>query len=100
MVRNFKKENVRQQWKLSDLQLAVTLAKDTSLETASATFQIPKSTLARYVSSNIQEESCTISKLGRPCLLSSKEEEELVSYLQDMQAVGFGLTATELRQIM
>lgn len=108
MVRNYKRKTDRGTWEEDDMRRAVraVLSETMGFLRASATYNVPKSTLERRVrKARCAEDADTDSdndygkkKLGRYKTVFNKEqEEELSQYIKSMEARLFGITGKELR---
>lgn len=108
MVRNYKRKTDRGIWEEDDMRRAVraVLNETMGFLRASATYNVPKSTLERRVrKARCAEDADTDSdndygkkKLGRYKTVFNKEqEEELSQYIKSMEARLFGITGKELR---
>lgn len=108
MVRNYKRKTDRGIWEEDDMSRAVRAVRNETMGflRASATYNVPKSTLERRVrKARCAEDADTDSdndygkkKLGRYKTVFNKEqEEELSQYIKSMEARLFGITGKELR---
>lgn len=62
-------------------------------------YKVPYNTLKDYISRNpVNVNSAYQAKLGKPFALNSDEELKLVQYIVQMQELGFGLSATDVRK--
>ncbi|CAH2011606.1 unnamed protein product [Acanthoscelides obtectus] len=68
---------------------------------ASIQFQLPQTTLERYVKKRRTDPNSVIDKTAGKyhCVFTQDQEVELVVYLKDMQKRLFGLTLKELRKL-
>ncbi|KAJ8975688.1 hypothetical protein NQ317_001790 [Molorchus minor] len=89
MVRNYVKKTDRQQW------------SNEAMDQAIDAFQLPQTTLERYVKKRKDDPNYVIDKTSGKyqCVFTKEQELELVTYLKDMQKRLFGLTVKELRRL-
>ena len=66
---------------------------------AAKLYHIPKTTLLRYLQKIERGDGITFS-LGRPTVLSSEQEEELVAHILNMESRLYGLTPTDVRSLV
>ena len=78
MVRNFKSKNVRGQWSVDTMKMAVSAVCDGGqLRTVARQFNVPRNTLRRQVAA--RKNGKEVSKqLGKCTVLSASQEHELV----------------------
>ena len=74
------------------------LAKGWTIYKASKLHHVPFNTLKRYLEISPGPNDVPDVKKGRPMVLTAEEEQQLVSYTIQMQDLGFGLTATDVRK--
>lgn len=103
MVRNYKKKTTRQEWSELSMQEAVNSVINGAMgyKKAAVQFNVPQTTLERYVKKKRENPNYTICKtMGRFVRVFTPEQEaELVDYLTTMEARLFGLTCNELREL-
>ncbi|CAK1550150.1 unnamed protein product [Leptosia nina] len=110
MVRNYKRKTDRGKWNEEDMRRAVNavLTHRMGFLLASATYDVPKSTLERRVrkaretvnADTDSDNDCGKKHLGRfKTVFSAEQENELAEYVKSMEARLFGLTGKELRII-
>lgn len=91
----------RGQWALTSMAAAVrdVLMVGTSKKAAAKLHGVPRGTLQRHVRK--AEKGLGVEKrLGRQCILSSEQEDELASKLIDMEARLYGLTTEDVRKLV
>lgn len=93
----------RQTWDKDKMKEAVSavIEKKMGVKKASKHFEVPKTTLRRYVkeSSSSQAAEVTTKKLGRKPALPEALENELVEYLLYMEAKFYGFTRLDVRRM-
>ncbi|XP_049867446.1 uncharacterized protein LOC126367763 [Pectinophora gossypiella] len=110
MVRNYKRKTDRGKWNEEDMRRAVAavLTDRMGFLRASATYDVPKSTLERRVrkaretvnDDTDSDNDCGKKHLGRfKTVFTAEQENELAEYVKSMEARLFGLTGKELRII-
>lgn len=110
MVRNYKRKTDRGKWNEEDMRRAVNavLTDRMGFLRASATYDVPKSTLERRVrkaretvnADTDSDNDCGKKHLGRfKTVFTAEQENELAEYVKSMEARLFGLTGKELRII-
>lgn len=103
MVRGYEKKTQRQEWSLVSMQEAVSAVINGSMgyKKAATQFQVPQTTLERYVKKKRTNADYVITKsMGNfTCVFNEEQEAELVAYLKKMEAQLFGLTVNELREL-
>jgi hypothetical protein len=63
-------------------------------------FGVPRSSLIRYLE-NVDADDGSIERLiGRPCVLSEEQENDLSATIQNMEARLFGLSLMEVRKLV
>lgn len=104
MVYKYKRSTNRQGWSNLSMEEAVNavVRGEMGYHRASSQFNVPQTTLERYVKkrrSNPNEENLSTT-LGRyKTVFLPRQEEEIASYLRDMEGRLFGLTMTECRKL-
>lgn len=110
MVRNYKRKTDRGKWDEEDMRRAVkaVLTNKMGFLRASATYDVPKSTLERRVRKTRDTvgddtdsgNDCGKKNLGRfKTVFTANQEEELTQYIKSMEVRLFGITGKELRVI-
>ena len=69
------------------------------LRSASKIYKVPKSTLARYVTSPMDPEESVHGALGRKPVFTKAQEDELVRHIEDMDSLHFGLRNSDLKRL-
>lgn len=97
MVYNYKRKTKQGNWTENDLQMAMFECNNgTKILTASSMYNIPFSTLYRHVKSG-----CSVKHLGRfRPIFSFEQEQELVSYLKEMDMVFYGLSKSDFKSLV
>ena len=72
--------------------------KEWTIYKASKVHHVPFNTLKRYLKISPGPNEVLYVKKGRPMVLTAEEEQQLVPYTTQMQDIGFGLTATDVRK--
>jgi len=100
MVRNFKSKNVRGQWSVDTMKMAVSAVCDGGqLRTVARQFNVPRNTLRRQVAA--RKNGKEVSKqLGKCTVLSAGQEHELVQVALSLESRLFGLTLQDLRRLV
>ncbi|CAH2003007.1 unnamed protein product [Acanthoscelides obtectus] len=103
MVRNYIRKTDRQRWSSETMERAVAAVVRGVMgcKKASVQFQLPQTTLERYVKKRRTGPNSVIDKTAGKyhCVFTQDQEVELVVYLKDMQKRLFGLTLKELRKL-
>ena len=103
MVRTYKRKTDRQEWNVHAMESAVNvvLSGEMGFLKASKQFEVPKSTLERYVNKARDNPDYKIDKSDGKYknVFTPEQEEELVSYLKTMESRLFGLTMKDLRSL-
>lgn len=103
MVRVYVRKTVRQKWDVNAMEMAVEamLSSEMGFLKASVQFNVPKSTLERYVKKAKNNLDYKVDKSDGKYknVFTSEEEDELVSYLKTMESRLFGLTMKDLRSL-
>jgi len=91
----------RGQWSEVSLKNAVrrVLIEGVSKKTAAREGNIPRGTLQRHIK-KAQSGMGIVKKLGRPCVLTAQQEDDLVERILDMEARLYGLTTQDIRTIV
>ena len=71
-----------------------------SKKKAAARFNIPRGTLQRYINECHIDGAVAKKNMGRPTTLTSEQEEELSSVIQDMERRMYGLTPEDVKRIV
>jgi len=99
MVRHYKAKSLRAQWSEETLKDAIAAVETgVSLKKASKDFSIPRTTLRNHLKLKEKGGQFSTKKLGRPTVLSSAQETELVNLILDYEARLFGLTVLDILQ--
>ncbi|XP_069698806.1 uncharacterized protein [Periplaneta americana] len=103
MVRTYLKKTERQQWSAESMEEAVdsVISGKMGYKKASEQFNVPSTTLERYVKKKKENPMATVDKtLGKfQCVFNTEQELELAQYLKDMQKRLFGITMKEFRRL-
>lgn len=103
MVRKYIRKTDRQQWNIESMKVAVdtVISGVMGCKRASIQFQLPQTTLERYVKKRKNDPNFVIDKTAGKyqCVFNKNQELELAAYLKDMQKRLFGLTMKELRRL-
>lgn len=89
-------------WENRQLQKAVkaVLVDKLSKKKASTTFNIPRATLQRYINECKVDGGVAKKNMGRPTTLTSEQEDDLSSVIQDMERRMYGLTPENVKKIV
>jgi transposase len=100
MPRNCKSKGLRGAWSLDNLQKAVNsvLTHGMSQKKAATIYMIPRQTLRRHLEKAKNGDGVE-KVLGRPRILTTDDENELVSVIIDMERRLFGLTKMDIRRL-
>lgn len=103
MVRNYVRKTDRQKWDVNSMQMAVEAVIRTEIGflKASRQFNVPKSTLERYVNKTKNNPNYKIDRSEGKFknVFTAEQEIELVAYLKSMESRLFGLTMKDLRSL-
>lgn len=103
MVRTYVRKTDRQKWDVNAMEMAVEamLSSEMGFLKASVQFNVPKSTLERYVKKAKNNPAYKVNKSDGKYknVFTSEQEDELVSYLKTMESRLFGLTMKDLRSL-
>jgi transposase-like protein len=103
MVYNYIKKTNRQSWSTEQMEQAVQAVVSCQLGYAKASrqFNVPQTTLERYVKKRKENpEGLILKTMGsKKSVFNPDEEAELVDYLKKMEERLFGLTMTECRKL-
>lgn len=103
MVRDYKKKTNRQSWSTEAMNNAVeaVISGQCGCLKASNQFDVPQSTLERYVKKRKENPDYKIDKTAGKFknVFTEEQELELVNYLKTMEARLFGLTMKDLRSL-
>lgn len=95
MPRKYKKRTDRRRWKKDELQRALQAIRDGfSVHKASKVFEIPRSTLIRYM-----KNPSSVSEKPRAAVFSPEQELEMVNHILDLQSRLYGLTSHDIREM-
>ena len=101
MVRHYKSQHQRAQWTEQSLKDAIAAVETgVSLKKASKDFSIPRTTLRNHLKLKEKGGQFSTKKLGRPTVLSSAQETELVNLILDYESRLFGLTVLDIRRLV
>jgi hypothetical protein len=104
MPRTYKSKGIRAPWSEASVKSAVAaVSAGASLKQAAKDHGIPRTTLRRKVGLNVIAKGGQITKsrlLGRPSVLTSDQEQELVQVILDCEARLFGLKLTDIRHLV
>ena len=101
MVRHYKAKSLRAQWSEETLKDAIAAVETgVSLKKASKDFSIPRTTLRNHLKLKEKGGQFSTKKRGRPTVLSSAQETELVNLILDYEARLFGLTVLDIRRLV
>lgn len=97
MVSNYKRKTNQGNWSEANLNMAIfECTNGTNISTAASLYNIPFTTLYRRIKSGR-----TDKQLGRfRPIFSITHEKELVEYLKDMDAVFYGLTRYDFKNLV
>ena len=99
MVRNFKSKNLRGQWSLDAMKLAVAaVTAGGSLKSVARQYSVPRNTLRRKIAARSHGQEVR-KQLGKATVLSTDQENELVEVILSMEKRLFGLTLVDLRRL-
>ena len=100
MGRKYEKTSNRGMCQISSMQNAIRAIRrgELSIRKASATYELPKTTVMRYLQSCEMPENA--KPLGRRPILSLAQENELVVHIKDMEQALFGLTTDDARTLV
>lgn len=89
-------------WENLQLQKAVkaVLVDKLSKKKASTTFNVPRATLQRYINECKTDGGVAKKNMGRPTTLTSEQEDDLSSVIQDMERRMYGLTPENVKKIV
>jgi hypothetical protein len=103
MVRNYVRKTNRQEWSVDAMEKAVqtVISGEMGFLRASNQFNVPKSTLERYVNKRKKTDDHIVDKTAGKFknVFSTEQELELVEYLKTMESRLFGLTQKDLRSL-
>jgi len=100
MVRVYKTKNLRVQWSDEDAGNAVAAVEGgMSLKKAAKDFNVPRTTLRRKLKLKRQGSSIK-TVLGRPTILNSQQELELVAMILNYEERLFGMTLIDIRRLV
>lgn len=103
MVRNYIRKTDRQQWDVDSMELAMqaVISHEMGFLKASQQFNVPKSSLERYVKKKKKYANYKIDKSEGKFnkVFTPEQEDELVAYLKSMESRLFGLTMKDLRSL-
>ncbi|KAJ8943765.1 hypothetical protein NQ318_011977 [Aromia moschata] len=103
MVRKYVRKTVMQQWSTETMEQAVdaVISGIMSCRQAPIQFQLPQTTLERYVKKRKDDPNSVVDKTAGKyhCVFTKDQELELATYLKDMQKRLFGFTMKELRRL-
>ena len=99
MVRNYKSKNARKQWSTEDMEKAMeeVRLKHISISRASKTYHVPKETLGQGLKKAPDVPSRSI---GKPPVLSIKEETEIAETCYLFAEWGFVLTEIDIINVV
>lgn len=88
-------------WKKEDMEVAIKSCRTgiMGLNKASKTFNVPKSTLARYVSSGKPSAEVLGAKVGRKPIFPPVLEKSIAEHCKEMEKRFFGLTRSDVRRL-
>lgn len=103
MVRVYERKTNRQSWSIESMSNAVeaVISGQLGYLKASVQFNVPQTTLERYVKKKRENpEHCINKTAGKfQAVFTQEQEHELVNYLKTMEARLFGLTMKDLRTL-
>ncbi|KAJ8975956.1 hypothetical protein NQ317_011924 [Molorchus minor] len=105
MVSTYKRKSDRQKWSAESMKQAIekVFTGVMGLRKASDAYNVPKTTLKRRVQfyrRNQDISKATVKKMGRfNTIFTKQQEEELATYVKDMESRFFGLTTKDLRSL-
>lgn len=97
MPRKYENKEKLCQWRSEDMAAAIQEVRDnkTPLSTAAKRFSVPRNTLrSRVLNGNVSNR-----QTGKGATLNAAVEDELVRHLLLLDAKGFGLTVTDVREL-
>jgi len=88
-------------WNKVQMEKAIVSVRNNQMgiKIASKTFEVPHTTLQRMARSDKSIDELLSIRLGRKPVLDQETEEELVTYLQDMESRFWGLTRKDIRSL-
>lgn len=94
-------EAPRKKWEPEEMKKAIEAVRGGSVgfHLAVKSYGVPKTTLFRLSKQDSTPDQAVSTKLGRPTVLSSKLESQLVAYLSIMESKFFGLTRRDIKNI-
>lgn len=99
-MRNFKYKNVRGQWSVDTMKMAVSAVCDGGLlRTVARQFNVPRNTLRRQVAAQKNGKEVT-KQLGKCTVLSASQEQELTQVAPSLESRLFGLTVQDMRRLV
>ncbi|KAJ4427872.1 hypothetical protein ANN_23877 [Periplaneta americana] len=69
------------------------------LRKAAKLYNVPQTTLQRFVNNNMPPEECVKLKIGRKTVLPAELEKQLVEFLVEMDNRFYGLTRTDVKRM-
>ncbi|GBP32552.1 hypothetical protein EVAR_23964_1 [Eumeta japonica] len=96
-----KPKTKRKQWTRNNMIEAVKSVREKKmgLKKAVKLYNVPKTTLQRFVHSDQPPEEVVNTNIGRKPVLPPQLEENLVSYLLTMESKFYGLTRQDVRKM-
>ena len=85
-------------WKKEDLEKAIESVHNgcSSIRKAASEYNIPKSTLQVYTSSNADRDR----RQGPANILTTEEERKIVQWIQEMAEIGYGQTRQQMTEMV
>lgn len=76
------------------------IVEHSSHKKAARQYGVPRSSLIRYLKKARSEDSSIERNIGRPCVLTFEQENDLSRVIQSMESRLFGLTLTDVRKLV
>ncbi|KAJ4440331.1 hypothetical protein ANN_08470 [Periplaneta americana] len=96
-----KPKAVLKKWDTNDMIKAITSVREKKmgLRKAVKLYNVPQTTLQRFVNNNMSPEECVKLKIGRKTVLPAELEKQLVEFLVEMDNRFYGLTRTDVKRM-
>ncbi|KAJ4425644.1 hypothetical protein ANN_27840 [Periplaneta americana] len=96
-----KPKAVLKKWDTNDMIKVITSVREKKmgLRKAVKLYNVPQTTLQRFVNNNMSPEECVKLKIGRKTVLPAELEKQLVEFLVEMDNRFYGLTRTDVKRM-
>ncbi|KAJ4446552.1 hypothetical protein ANN_13249 [Periplaneta americana] len=96
-----KPKAVLKKWDTNDMIKAITSVREKKmgLRKAVKLYNVPQTTLQRFINNNMSPEECVKLKIERKTVLPAELEKQLVGFLVEMDNRFYGLTRTDVKRM-